>query len=440
MLLDSSCVSRALSIIDETVFYETKNQEVFKAMLSLFEKSIPCDLQTVTDELRKSSKLDLVGGTVYLAELTQEVASPENIEFHARIILEKSLLRRMTERLTDLAARAYDPEADAFELIDEIERDVLSIANSKGNKAEKISDVVTQTLDRLESIHGSEQGVTGVASDFAKLDQITGGWQKSDLIIIAARPSMGKTAFALSVARNAAVNSDCTVAIFSLEMSSQQLVQRMLTSEAKIDAQAARTGRLQESDWPRLAKAAGTINECNIFIDDSAALTALELRAKCRRLHGEHGLDLVIVDYMQLMSGGKGGRGSREQEIASISRNLKALAKELDVPVISLAQLSRKVEERPDKRPMLSDLRESGSIEQDADMVMFIYRASRYGIAQDEDGNSTEGIAEIIIGKQRNGPIGKAVLSFVERHASFENMQTYSLDPEFTQPNNEDPF
>ncbi len=288
-------------------------------------------------------------------------------------------------------------------------------------------------MHRLNQIHGREGGITGVPSGFRKLDDMTGGWQRSDLIIVAARPSMGKTAFALALARNAAFHRELPtgVAIFSLEMSAQQLAQRLLTSEARVDAQAARTGRLSDSDWPRLAKAAGRLADAPIFIDDTPGLSILELRAKCRRLKAEHGIGLVIVDYLQLMHGtGMSRSSNREQEIAQISRSLKSLAKELDVPVIALSQLSRAVETRGgDKRPQLSDLRESGSIEQDADVVAFIYRAERYGITVDENGNSTEGLGEIIIGKQRNGPIGTVTLAFVHQHARFENLTTHYSDP-----------
>jgi len=301
-----------------------------------------------------------------------------------------------------------------------------------------MSDVLKDTLARLESIHGKEGGITGTPSGFSRIDQMTGGWQNSDLIIVAARPSMGKTAFGLSCARNAALHKDrpTGVAIFSLEMSSQQLAQRLLTSEARVDAQAARTGRLRDDDWPALARAAGRLSAAPIFIDDSPGLTVLELRAKCRRLKAEHDIGLIIVDYLQLMHGSVSNRNSnREQEIAHISRSLKSLAKELDVPVIALSQLSRAVETRGgDKRPMLSDLRESGSIEQDADVVLFIYRAERYGITVDENGNSTEGLAEVIVSKQRNGPIGDVSLAFITQHARFENLNTYFGATDYQDP------
>src|SRR5690606_21402547 len=328
----------------------------------------------------------------------------------------------------------YDPSTDAFDLLDRAERDIFQISESQLRKGSRsMSEVVMETFKQLEALSHRDGGITGVPSGFHALDDMTGGWQKSDLIIIAARPSMGKTAFSLAVSMNAATHPQygVPIAIFSLEMSANQLAQRMLTSEARIDAQKARTGRLTDDDWPKLARAAGKLSNAPIFVDDTPGLGILELRAKCRRLKAEHDIGMVIVDYLQLMHGtAQGKNANREQEIAQISRSLKALAKELDVPVIALAQLSRAVETRGgDKRPQLSDLRESGSIEQDADVVSFIYRAERYGITVDDNGNSTEGIGEIIIGKQRNGPIGTVTLAFVHQHARFENLTTHYSDP-----------
>ncbi|HMB92116.1 MAG TPA: replicative DNA helicase [Rhodothermales bacterium] len=430
MLIEREAIPRAIEILSADAFYTGKHQKIYTAMLSLFERGNPVDLITLSDELKRRGELDDVGGAYYLTELTTQVASAANVEYHARIIAEKSLLRKLIETMTGLVGQAYDPSADAFELLDEAEGDIFRISETNLRKAAtSMNEVLKDTLAHLESIHGREGGITGVPSGFSRLDEMTGGWQKSDLIIIAARPSMGKTAFSLAAARNAALHPEHAtgVAIFSLEMSSQQLAQRLLTSEARVNAQAARTGRLSEDDWPRLARAAGRLSAAPIFIDDTPGLGILELRAKCRRLKAEHDIGLVIVDYLQLMHGTVGGRNSnREQEIAQISRSLKSLAKELNVPVVALSQLSRAVETRGgDKRPQLSDLRESGSIEQDADVVAFIYRAERYGITVDENGNSTEGLGEIIIGKQRNGPIGDVTLAFVHQFARFENLTTY---------------
>lgn len=430
MLIEPDAIPRAIEILQPGSFYTDRHNKIYQAILSLFERTNPVDIITVTDELKRREELENIGGAYYVSELTAKVANAANVEYHARIIAEKSLLRQMIHTMGDLIGKAYDPGSDAFELLDAAETDIFRISESQLKKsATSMKDVLKDTLTRLESIHGREGGVTGVPSGFSKLDQMTAGWQNSDLVILAARPSMGKTAFALACARNAALHpkTPCGVAIFSLEMSAQQLAQRMLTSEARVDAQAARTGRLRDEDWPRMARAAGRLSEAAIFIDDTPGLSALELRAKCRRLKAEHDIGLVIVDYLQLMHGGTGNKNSnREQEIAHISRSLKALAKELDVPVLALSQLSRAVETRGgDKRPQLSDLRESGSIEQDADVVGFIYRAERYGITVDENGNSTEGMAEILIGKQRNGPIGDIKLAFVHQFARFENLNSY---------------
>ncbi len=433
MLIEREAIPRAIEVLPEDAFYQPRHQRIYAAMLSLFERNNPVDLITLTEELKRRSELDEAGGAYYLTELTTRVASAANVEYHARIIAEKALLRKLIETMTGLITKAYEPSSDAFDLLDQAESDIFRISDATMRKpASSMNEILKETLARLESIHGRAGGITGVPSGFQRLDDMTGGWQRSDLIIIAARPSMGKTAFSLALARNSALHPDqpAGIAYFSLEMSSQQLAQRLLTSEARVDAQAARTGRMTDEDWPRLARAAGRLSAAPIFIDDTPGLSILELRAKSRRLKAEHDIGMVVVDYLQLMHGSGDVRGgNREQEIAQISRSLKSLAKELNVPVIALSQLSRAVETRGgDKRPQLSDLRESGSIEQDADVVAFIYRAERYGITVDENGNSTEGIAEIIIGKQRNGPIGSVELAFVNQHARFENLTTYYGD------------
>ncbi|GAB5520546.1 MAG: replicative DNA helicase [Rhodothermales bacterium] len=431
MMISQEAISKAIEVLPADAFYNSKHQTIFEAILALFERANPVDLITLSEELKRRKKLDEIGGAYYLTELTTSVDTAANVEYHARIIAEKSLLRKLIETMTKLVGQSYDASADAFEMLDQAERDIFKISDTQLRRpAAAMSQVVKETIEKLQAIHGRDTGITGVPTGFARLDDMTGGWQPSDLIIIAARPSMGKTAFALSMARNAALHptEPKGIAIFSLEMSAQQLAQRLLTSEARVDAQAARTGRLRDDDWLKLARAAGRLAEAPIYIDDTPGLGVLELRAKCRRLKAEHGIGLVVVDYLQLMHGSKDS-GSREQEIAQISRSLKMLAKELDLPVIALSQLSRAVETRGgDKRPQLSDLRESGSIEQDADVVAFIYRAERYGITVDENGNSTEGLGEIIIGKQRNGPIGNVQLAFVHQFARFENLTTYYAD------------
>ncbi len=435
MLLETEAIARAVEVLPQHSFYDSRHRKVYQAILSLFDRNNPVDLVTVSEELKRRGELEDVGGAYYLTELTAKVATSANVEYHARIIAEKSLLRQFIEVASLLVGRAYEPGFDAFELLDEAEREIFQISDSQLRKsASPIKDIIKRTIERLESLHGREGGVTGVPSGFTRLDGMTGGWQPADLIIIAARPSMGKTAMSLSMARNAALHptNPVGVAYFSLEMSADQIAQRMLTSEARVDAQAARTGRMSQHDWSNLARAASTLANASIHIDDTPGLSILELRAKCRRLKAEHNIGLVIVDYLQLMHGsGLGRTSNREQEIAQISRSLKALAKELNVPVVALAQLSRAVETRGgDKRPMLSDLRESGSIEQDADVVAFLYRAERYGITVDENGNSTEGVGEVIIGKQRNGPIGTVEVAFVERYARFDNLTTYYAHPD----------
>ncbi|WP_022836376.1 replicative DNA helicase [Salisaeta longa] len=428
MLLEREAIPKAIEILPEEAFYSAKHQKIYGAILSLFERGNPVDLVTLTEELKRRDAIDDIGGPYYLTELTTQVASAANVEYHARIIAEKSLLRQLIEKLTSLVGDAYEPGADAFELLDEAESEIFGISDTQMRRAAApMNDVVKDTLEQLEAIHGQDTGITGVPSGFDALDRLTSGWQPSDLVIVAARPSMGKTAFSLACALNAATHPErqTGVAIFSLEMGAQQLAQRMLTSEARVDAHRARTGRMKDDDWQRLARTAGRLSEAPIYIDDTPGLSVLELRAKCRRLKAEHDIGLVVVDYLQLMqaSGKLRSGANREQEIAHISRSLKGLAKELNLPVIALSQLNRAVENRGgDKRPQLSDLRESGSIEQDADVVSFIYRAERYGITTDNEGNPTEGRAEVIIGKQRNGPIGVAELAFVKKYARFENL------------------
>ena len=430
ILLEQEALPKSLEILsDENSFYDRRHQTIFAALSELFRRGVPVDLITLTEELRRRKELDKVGGANYLNELSAHMSAVANVEYHARIIAEKYLLRQLIEKTTQLTRDAYDPAADTFELLDQAETDIFQISNAGVRRpAEKVSNVIKTTLKHLEAINERKGGVTGVPSGFSSLDKKTSGWQRSDLIIVAARPSMGKTAFALNCARNAALDKDYPtgVAIFSMEMSAEQLALRLLTSEARVDSQAARTGSMGFDDWDKISKAAGKLASASIFIDDTPGLSALELRAKCRRLKAEHDIGLVIVDYLQLMHVSARQRYSnREQEISNISRSMKALAKELSVPVIALSQLSRALETRSkDKRPQLSDLRESGAIEQDADVVCFIYHPARHGITDDPDG-SLEGIAEIIIGKQRNGPIGSVKLSFVQQYARFENLSTY---------------
>lgn len=424
MLLEREAIARVIEVLDEDAFHADYHRKIFQAIQAMFDRSEPVDIITLAEELRRRGHLEVIGGETYLAESTMKVTSAANVEYHAKIVLEKSLLRNLIVASSAIAARGFSPTEDAFDLLDEAEQAIFQISEKRLKKTfTDMHKAVHDTLEMLESIHGKHSGVNGVPTGFRDLDTLTGGWQNSDLIIIAGRPSSGKTAFALSLARNAAMHFEkpTGVCIFSLEMSTQQLVMRLLCAEAKVDAHAVRTGRLPEDDWKRLSIAAGKLANANIFIDDSASLGILELRAKARRLKAERNIGLVVVDYLQLMQGPKSAE-NREKEISAISRSLKALAKELNVPVVALSQLSRAVESRTDKRPILSDLRESGAIEQDADLVAFVHRPEMYMDSESRDSSEMAGTAEIIVGKQRNGPIDDIKLAFVHRYARFENL------------------
>lgn len=427
MLLEKEAISRALEILDETAFYKPAHQEIFKAIISLFEKNEAADSITVVEELRRMGKLDAIGGPLYISDLTMRVTSAANVEYHAKIVLEKALLRNLITASTEITSRAFNEQDDALDLLDEAENKIFQISEKRMKKSFlPMKEAVFSTMELLESIHGAHSGVTGVPSGFTALDNMTGGFQNSDLIIVAARPSMGKTAFVLSLARNAAIDHNKSIGFFSLEMSAQQLVLRLICAEARVDAHSVRTGRLPEEQWRHLSTRIGKLYNAKIFIDDTPALSILELRAKARRLKAEHNVSMLIVDYLQLMQGPKNAQ-SREQEISMISRSLKALAKELNIPVIALSQLNRAVETTADKRPTLANLRESGAIEQDADVVLFIHRPEKYNILE-EAGKSTQGIAEIIIGKQRNGPTGEVELAFINQYARFENLALPTFD------------
>lgn len=427
MLIEREAATIALQLLRPDNFYKPANRHVFETLFDLYERGNPLDILTVESELRDKNLLDVVGGSGYLADLTRSVSSAANIDYHAQIISEKAIKRNLILNCNEIIKAAYDTTTDANDVLDSAEQRIFEIANTKSrSNALAIGDILKDTLGHLEELRGKPEGVTGVPAGL-DVDNFTSGWQNGDLIIIAARPSMGKTAFTLTAARNAALHPDenlqANVAIFSLEMSAQQLVQRFLTMEARIDAQAARTGRVKDEDFKRLIDAASRLFTAKIFIDDTPSLSIMELRTKCRRLKSEHDIGLVVVDYLQLMTANSRDIGSREQEIATISRSLKSLAKELNVPVIALSQLSRQVEQRGgDKRPQLSDLRESGSIEQDADVVCFLYRPEYYGITTTPEGESTNGLAELIIGKQRNGPVGSTRMYFVKEYARFERL------------------
>ncbi len=430
MLLEREAISKVIEVLDEDAFHADYHRKIYQAIIAMFERSEPVDTITLAEELRRRGHLDLIGGEPYLAELSMNVTSGANVEYHARIVLEKSLMRALITASSNVASRAYSPTEDAFELLDESEQAIFTISEKRLKRSfTSMHTAVHDTLEMLESIHGKHGGVTGVPTGFRDLDSLTGGWQNSELIIIAGRPSSGKTSFALSLARNAALHSEkpTGVGIFSLEMSTNQLVMRLLCAEAKVDAHAVRTGRLPEEEWKRLSISAGRLTNAQIFVDDTASLGILELRAKARRLKVERNIGLVIVDYLQLMQGPKTAE-NREKEISAISRSLKALAKELTIPVIALSQLSRAVESRTDRRPILSDLRESGAIEQDADVVAFVHRPEMYLDPNTEEGQASQGHADIIVGKQRNGPIDDVKLAFVHRYARFENLAPAVFD------------
>jgi replicative DNA helicase len=437
MVLEKEAIAKAIEVLDDTAFYRPAHQLIFQAMERLFERGEPVDVLTLIEELRRSGDLEKAGGEYAITELTTKVTTAANVEYHAHIVLERALMRQLISSSSEVVNRAYTETEDALSLLDEAEQRIFKISEKRMRKSfVSMNTAVHSTMEMLESIHGKHSGITGIPAGFTELDNYTGGFQKSDLIIVAGRPSQGKTALVLSIARNASVLHNIPIGFFSLEMSTQQLVMRLICAEARVDAHSVRTGRLPEDEWRKLSTSVGRLYKAKIFIDDTPALGVLELRAKARRLKAEHNVGLIVLDYLQLMQGPRNIQ-SREQEISNISRSLKALAKELEVPVIALSQLNRAVEARSDKRPVLADLRESGAIEQDADVVIFVHRPEMFGIDKDEDGDPTEGIAELILGKQRNGPTGKVKLAFVKQYARFENL-TRIREEAFLPPPKED--
>jgi replicative DNA helicase len=432
ILIENDSINKVIEILSPDDFYKDTHRRIFKVMLDMFETGDAIDLVTLSDALRGKIGLEAVGGASYLATLVSLVPTAANIKYHARIVREKAVLRKLIHSATDIITQSYEDSRTVVnidELLDRAEKSIFEIAQGKiKDSFVSMKNIVGHSFAIVERLYEKKEMVTGLATGFLDLDERTSGFQQSDLIIIAGRPSMGKTAFCLNIAAHAAIEKGKSVAIFSLEMSKEQLVLRMLGSESRVDAHKLRTGHLSDRDWTPLSTAAGRLAEAPIFIDDTAAISVLETRAKARRLKADQGLDLIIVDYLQLMRG-RGDEGSREQEISNISRSLKALAKELQVPVIALSQLNRAVETRPgkEKRPMLADLRESGAIEQDADVILFIYRDEVYNKCEcPYDGEclcGQRGKAEVIIGKQRNGPIGKVDLTFVNRYTRFENAE-----------------
>jgi replicative DNA helicase len=417
ILLENEALNRVLEVIQEGDFYRESHRKIFSAILQLYERNEPADLITLSEVLKKREELEAVGGIEYLNSLVNSVPTAANITYYAKIVKEKSILRKLINRATEIISQGYGGSEDVDEFLDRAERSIFEISEDRIRPSfYPIKDIIKSSFKTIEKLYEKRQLITGVPTGFGKLDELTSGLQPADLIIVAGRPSMGKTAFALNIAQHAAIEAQVPAAVFSLEMAKEQLALRMLCSEAKVDAHRLRGGFLSESDWPKLTRAAGNLSEAPIFIDDTPGLTALEMRAKSRRLKKEHNLGLVIVDYLQLMRG-RPDSDTREQEISDISRSLKSLAKELNVPVIALSQLNRRVEERGDRRPQLSDLRESGAIEQDADVIIFLYRDEVYSKSEDNKGK-----AEIIIGKQRNGPTDKFELAFLDKYTCFENL------------------
>jgi len=418
IFLEPEAFSTASELLMPEDFYRASHQRIFAAMLSLSDKGEPIDVVTVTTYLNNKKQLEEAGGVTYLSQVAESVPTAANIEYYCKIVEEKALLRRLLRTATDIVTSTFEKEDEVEDLLNDAEKNILEVSGRKNSGSFKnIKDVLIDVYDNIEKLHQQSGDVTGVGTGFRDLDRITSGFQPNDLIIIAARPSVGKTAFALNVAQNVAVNTDQNVAIFSLEMGADQLVQRMLCAEGNIDAQRLRNGQLQADDWGKLTMAMGSLSNAGIFIDDSPGIRVSEIRSKCRRLKQEHGLGMILIDYLQLIQGSKGSGENRQQEVSEISRSLKGLARELKVPLIALSQLSRGVESRQDKRPMMSDLRESGSIEQDADIVGFLYRDDYY-----DKESEKQNIIEIIISKQRNGPTGTVELAFVKEYNKFVDL------------------
>jgi len=425
IMLEKDAIISVMDIIRPDSFYKDSHQKIFSAVLDLSQALQPIDILTVTEELRRRDQLDEVGGPFYITTLTSKVASAAHIEFHARIIAQKYIQRELIRVSSEIQTKAYDDSLDVNDLIDFSESELFKVAEGNIKKeTTKINILIQEAISQIEEAAKREDGLSGVPSGFTKLDRVTSGWQKSDLVIIAARPSMGKTAFVLSMAKNMAVDHNRSVALFSLEMSSVQLVNRLIVSETELPSDKIRNGRLEPFEWEQLEYRIKKLVEAPIYIDDTPAISVFELRAKCRRLMSQQKIDIIIIDYLQLMTGTNDNKGNREQEVSLISRSLKGIAKELNVPILALSQLNRSVELRSGtKRPQLSDLRESGAIEQDADMVLFIHRPEKYGLTEDEDGNSLIGMAEIILAKHRNGALADIKLKFRNELAKFEDYE-----------------
>ncbi len=424
LMLEKDALSDVIDILKPESFYKEENQRIFAAIQKLFNETQPVDILTVTQQLKKTGELELVGGPYYITRLTNRVASSANAEFHARIIAQKFIQRELIRVSGEIYNEAFEDTSDVFDLLDKAESSLFGITEGNIRKNyDKMSSLLYEAVKEIEKAKNSDGHLTGVPSGFTALDRITAGWQKSDLVIIAARPGMGKTAFVLSMARNIAVDFKKPIALFSLEMSSIQLVNRLISSETELPADKLRRGQLEQHEWQQLQTKITPLSDAPLFIDDTPALSIFELRAKCRRLKTQHDVQAIIIDYLQLMQSGTDSKnGNREQEISMISRSLKSIAKELEIPVIALSQLSRQVETRTgNKRPQLSDLRESGAIEQDADIVLFLYRPEYYKLEEFEDGSPAKGQGEVIIAKHRNGALENVRLKFIDRLAKFTN-------------------
>ena len=418
MITDKEAVNAAIESLKEDAFYRDDNRIIFQAIVNLYSKSEPIDIITLKDELESMDKFEQVGGYEYLASLPDKVPTTANVQKYIKIVEEKSILRNLIKTANEIIELGYDPTEDVEDIMDGAEKKIFDIMQSKNQKGyTPIKDVLVESFTKLEELYNRKQHITGVPTGFAELDYKTAGLHGSELILVAARPAMGKTAFALNLATNAALRGNAPVAIFSLEMSKDQLVNRILCSEAMVDSNKVRTGKLDEDDWVKLAGAIGPLSEAEMYIDDTPGISVMEIRTKCRKLKMEKNIGLVVIDYLQLVQGNK-RTASREQEISEISRSLKILAKEINVPVIALSQLSRAVEQRPDHRPMLSDLRESGAIEQDADIVMFLYRDDYYNKESEK-----KDIAEVIIAKQRGGQTGTVELLWMGNYTKFVNLE-----------------
>lgn len=428
MVLDNNVTPRVVEILRPECFFDNRHRMIYEAITDLFAKNEPIDTVSLYEELKRAGNIEAIGGATFLSRLSQDISSAANIDYHSRIVLEKWILRELISTTMGIASSCYSGTEDVFDLLDDAEQKIFSITEQGLKESYKgMEKAVKEAIEHIEAIHSQDTASFAVPSGIRTLDDMMGGFQRTDLIILAARPAMGKTAFALSVARNAAVDFDIPIAVFSLEMATIQLVTRLICAEARINAHSVRTGKFKAEDGPRISRTAHKLSKAKIYVDDTPAQTVLEIRAKCRRLKMEKNIGMIIIDYLQLMNG-SGRAESREREISNISRSLKALAKELNVPVMALSQLNRAVESRNDKVPMLSDLRESGSIEQDADVVLFLNRPEYYGIMTDAEGNSTEGLGEVIIAKQRNGPTGTAKARFIKDYARYENLDPFHDD------------